>query len=108
MGTPKRRSTRFTLDLERDLHRALKRYAVENDMHASDILRDLLTEFLAAKRAGDAAVEAAVYRRGYQDGTAAERQRIVQAVQTPMPNRPGLPTSPPSRNLPTQANIQQD
>lgn len=100
MATSKRRSIRFTLDLPADLHKALKRYAVETDMHASEILRDLLSEFLAAKRAGDAAVEAAVYKRGYQDGSAAERDRIVQVLQPPTVARPGLPTSPPTLRVP--------
>lgn len=36
------RPVRFTLDLDRDAHRALKRYAVEHDARAADVLRVLL------------------------------------------------------------------
>lgn len=94
--TTRRGTIRFTLDLPRDLHKALRRYAVETDMHASEILRELLRDFLASKAAGDRAVEAALYRRGYDAGAAAERDRIAQAIQITRTNRPGLPTSPPA------------
>lgn len=101
MATSRRGTTRFTLDLPRDLHKALRRYAVENDMHASDILRELLRDFLASKTAGDKAVEAALYRRGYDAGAAAERDRIAQAIQLTRSDRPGLPTAPPiNRSVP--------
>lgn len=36
------RAVRFTLDLDRETHRALKRYAVEHDAHAADVCRVLL------------------------------------------------------------------
>lgn len=107
MATTKRGITRFTLDLPRDLHKALRRYAFENDMHAAELLRELLRDFLASKTAGDKAVEVAVYRRGYDAGAAAERDRIAEAIQLTTVDRPGLPTSPPtSPAVPRSAHAQ--
>jgi hypothetical protein len=93
MGTPQSGYTRLTVDLPRETHRALRRYAFENEISAADVIRALLGEFLQAKRAGDAAVEAAIYRRGFDAGTTAERERITQVLHPP---RPGLPTQPPT------------
>lgn len=77
------------------MHKALRRYAVENDMHAAEVMRDLLGDFLESKMAGDQAVETAIFRRGFEAGTAAERQRIASAIQPPLGHRRGIPTSPP-------------
>ena len=93
MGTPQSGYTRLTVDLPRETHRALRRYSFENEVSAAEVVRALLAEFLDAKRAGDAAVEAAIYRKGFEAGTTAERERISEAIQTP---RTGLPTRPPA------------
>lgn len=92
MGTPQSGYTRLTVDLRRETHRALRRYSFEHDVSAADVVRALLSEFLEAKTAGDAAVEAAIYRKGFEAGTVAERERIAHVIQAP---RPGLPTRPP-------------
>lgn len=97
MGTPQSGYTRLTVDLPRDTHRALRRYSFEHEVSAADVVRTLLSEFLEAKRAGDAAVEATIYRKGFEAGTVAERDRIARVIHPP---RPGLPTSPPTRQPP--------
>ena len=101
MTNARRRPVRFTLDLSPPLHRALRRYALDNDIHASDVVRQLLGDFLEAQVAGDKAVEAAIFRRGIEAGVARERERIAEAIQPLQTDRPGLPTKPPVPRDPT-------
>lgn len=95
MTNSRRGPVRFTLDLSPSLHKALRRYGIDNGMHASEVLRQLLGDFLEAQVAGDKAVEAAIFRRGVEAGAARERERIAEAIQPLAPEGRGLPTKPP-------------
>lgn len=82
--------TRYTLDLQNDLHRRLRVRAAQEGRPASDMCRELIENYLAE----DDAQDNARIKNAYEAGVRAERERIASAVR-PLGVGPGLPTRPP-------------
>lgn len=76
--------TRLNVDLDRETHKRLKMVAVNADMFVSDLVRDLLDQYLLHQE--EAAPDAKLLEETAQ---AAPAQSVAQ--------RPGLPTAPPAR-----------
>jgi len=93
-------TTRYTLDLPKDLHRRLRLKALHEGRPASELCRDVIENYLDD---GDSQ-DVAHLRAAYEAGVRAERERIANAVQPPLttaapkgallPTRPPLPVQP--------------
>jgi predicted DNA-binding protein len=88
-------TTRYTLDLPKDLHRRLRLKALHEGRPASELCRDLIEHYLDDSESQDVAH----LRAAYEAGVRAERDRIANAVQPPLattaPKGARLPTRPP-------------
>lgn len=95
MTPPTAGTTRYTLDLPKDLHRRLRLKALHEGRPASELCRDLIETYLDDGESQDVAH----LRAAYEAGVRAERDRIANAVQpaltTDAPRGARLPTRPP-------------
>jgi hypothetical protein len=66
---------RFTVDLPGDMHYRLRMTAIQNGVHASAIVRDLIEQWMHGTPA-----DADALRAAHAAGVQAERKRILSAV----------------------------
>ena len=93
MPRQSREVVRFTLDLPSDLHRKMRVKAFEQDVHAAEVCRELIGQWVDGVEAD---LNTDALREAYASGVRAERERVLRAVTGVVDGRAvGLPTQRP-------------